>query len=79
MFFFTSKYSLTDSTAGIKVMPNPNPINSENVTNKNSTPVAKELRAKPRVAMEAPHIMTGRDPYFLQRKLPINPKILINL
>ena len=58
---------------GMKEIPNPDPIMSENVKNKNSTPVAKELSPKPRVAIDAPHIMMRRYPYRLHKMLPIKP------
>ena len=59
---------------GMNDIPNPVPIIRENVKNKNSTPVAKELSPKPRVAINAPHIMIRRYPYRLHKMLPIKPE-----
>ena len=73
MVFFTSKYSLIISTAGINVEPSPKPIMSENVKNKYSMQGAIELRQKPSVAIKAPEVITSRFPYFLQRILPTSP------
>ena len=60
---------------GMNDIPNPVPIIRENVKNKNSTPVAKELSPKPRVAINAPHIMIRRYPYRLHKMLPIKPEM----
>jgi hypothetical protein len=62
IFFLMSKYSLTISTAGIKVMPKPHPIIKEKVANKYSILVARELKQKPRVPIREPAIITRRCP-----------------
>jgi hypothetical protein len=72
---FSSKYSLTTDTAGIKVMPMPKPTIPENDKNRYSTEVAKELRANPAEANKDPHIMIFLLPYLNSTTLPNNPEI----
>lgn len=71
--FLTSKYSFMISTAGIKVLPSPNPTRREKVTNRNSKHGAQKLKAKPTVASNAPDVMTIRLPSLLHTILPTKP------